>query len=90
MSFVATGALTVDVRYTLTPEHELRIDDPDGCPAFFGRAINGVTNGASPEWMQRRLRAIGQRPISLRRFCVAAWILVSLPRRCSLRPGWAC
>jgi len=29
------------------------IDDPDGCPAFFGRAIRGVTNGASPEWMRR-------------------------------------
>ena len=42
----------------------VRIDDPDGCPAFFGRAIRGVTNGASPEWMQRRLKAAGQRPIS--------------------------
>ena len=35
-----------------------------GCPAFFGRAISGVKNGASPEWMQRRLKAAGQRPIS--------------------------
>src|SRR3954452_11010671 len=42
----------------------VRIEDPDGCPAFFGRAIRGVTNGASPEWMQRRLKAPGQRPIS--------------------------
>ena len=42
----------------------VRIDDPDGCPAFFGRAIRGVKNGASPEWMQRRLKAAGQRPIS--------------------------
>ncbi|MEA3060028.1 MAG: phenylalanyl-tRNA synthetase beta chain [Sphingomonadales bacterium] len=42
----------------------IRIDDPDGCPAFFGRAIKGVKNGASPEWMQRRLRGAGQRPIS--------------------------
>jgi phenylalanyl-tRNA synthetase beta chain len=38
--------------------------DPEGCPAFFGRVVNGVTNGASPEWMQRRLKAVGQRPIS--------------------------
>ncbi len=37
---------------------------PDGCPAFFGRVIRGVTNGPSPEWMQRRLKAIGLRPIS--------------------------
>jgi len=42
----------------------VRIDDPDGCPAFFSRAIRGVKNGASPEWMQRRLKAAGQRPIS--------------------------
>src|SRR5438445_11667569 len=42
----------------------IRIDDPDGCPAFFGQAIRGAKNGASPEWMQRRLKAAGQRPIS--------------------------
>lgn len=43
---------------------EIRTDDPEGCPAFYGRVIAGVTNGASPEWMQRRLIAAGQRPIS--------------------------
>src|SRR5262245_48086795 len=43
---------------------DIRIEDPDGCPAFFGRAIKGVKNGSSPEWMQRRLKAAGQRPIS--------------------------
>jgi phenylalanyl-tRNA synthetase beta chain len=42
----------------------IRIEDPDGCPAFFGRSIRGVKNGASPEWMQRRLKSAGQRPIS--------------------------
>jgi len=42
----------------------ITIEDPDGCPAFFGRAIIGVKNGASPEWMQRRLNSAGQRPIS--------------------------
>ena len=42
----------------------IRIEDPEGCPAFFGRAIRGVKNGASPDWMQRRLKAAGQRPIS--------------------------
>ena len=43
---------------------QIRTDDPEGCPAFYGRVIKGVTNGASPEWMQARLRAAGQRPIS--------------------------
>jgi phenylalanyl-tRNA synthetase beta chain len=42
----------------------IRIEDSDGCPAFFGRAVTGVKNGASPEWMQRRLKSAGQRPIS--------------------------
>jgi phenylalanyl-tRNA synthetase beta chain len=40
------------------------IEDPDGCPAFYGRAVRGLKNGPSPEWMQRRLKAAGQRPIS--------------------------
>ena len=42
----------------------IRIEDPEGCPAFFGRAVRGVRNGSSPDWMQRRLKAAGQRPIS--------------------------
>jgi phenylalanyl-tRNA synthetase beta chain len=40
------------------------IEDPEGCPAFFGRTVRGLKNGPSPEWMQRRLKAAGQRPIS--------------------------
>jgi phenylalanyl-tRNA synthetase beta chain len=44
---------------------EIRTDDPEGCPAFYGRVIRGVDNtGTSPEWMQRRLIAAGQRVIS--------------------------
>ncbi|MBB3764823.1 phenylalanine--tRNA ligase subunit beta [Sphingomicrobium lutaoense] len=43
---------------------EIRTEDPEGCPAFYGRTIRGLTNGASPDWMQRRLKAAGQRPIS--------------------------
>ena len=42
----------------------IRTDDPAGCPAFFARAVSGVRNGASPAWLQRRLTAVGQRPIS--------------------------
>ena len=43
---------------------EILNDDPKSCPAFFAQAIRGVKNQASPEWMQRRLKAAGQRPIS--------------------------
>lgn len=46
----------------------IRLDFPQGqehaCPLFVGRLIRGVKNGPSPDWMQRRLRAIGLRPIS--------------------------
>jgi len=42
----------------------IRIEDPEGCPAFYGRAIRGLSNGASPQWLQQRLKAAGQRPIS--------------------------
>ncbi|HEY0114634.1 MAG TPA: phenylalanine--tRNA ligase subunit beta, partial [Allosphingosinicella sp.] len=42
----------------------IRTDDPDGCPAFFGRVVRGVRNGPSPDWLQQRLKAVGQRPIS--------------------------
>ncbi|HEU0223587.1 MAG TPA: phenylalanine--tRNA ligase subunit beta, partial [Paracoccaceae bacterium] len=34
------------------------------CPLFVGRYFKGVKNGPSPEWLQRRLKAIGLRPIS--------------------------
>jgi len=36
----------------------------DGCHVFHGRYIKGVKNGPSPEWLQKKLRAIGLRPIS--------------------------
>ncbi|MGE5561769.1 MAG: phenylalanine--tRNA ligase subunit beta [Bacillota bacterium] len=42
----------------------IAIEDPEGCPAFFGRAVRGLKNGPSPDWMQRRLKSAGQRPIS--------------------------
>ena len=43
---------------------DVRTDDPLGCPAFFARSVSGVSNGPAPEWLQRRLKAVGQKPIS--------------------------
>lgn len=34
------------------------------CPAFGLRLVRGVKNGPSPDWLQRRLRSIGLRPIN--------------------------
>ncbi|MGD0832936.1 MAG: phenylalanine--tRNA ligase subunit beta [Candidatus Dormibacteria bacterium] len=42
----------------------VRIDDPQGCPRYTARVIEGVAVGESPEWMRRRLRQIGLRPIN--------------------------
>ncbi len=39
------------------------IESP-ACEWVLGRTIQGVRNGPSPEWLQRRLRSIGLRPIS--------------------------
>jgi phenylalanyl-tRNA synthetase beta chain len=54
-AFAAAGACPV----------EIRTDDAEGCPAFYGRVVKGVKNGPSPDWLQARLKSAGQRPISL-------------------------
>ena len=43
---------------------EIAVEDGSGCHAFTGRLIRGVTNGPSPEWLRKRLIAVGLRPIS--------------------------
>ena len=39
-------------------------DTPSLCPGFALRLVKGVKNGPSPEWLQKRLTAIGLRPIN--------------------------
>jgi phenylalanyl-tRNA synthetase beta chain len=43
---------------------EIRIEDTEGCPAFYGRVVRGLKNGSSPQWLQDVLKSAGQRPIS--------------------------
>ncbi len=43
----------------------VRIEDAEGCPAFYAQAVHGLRNGPSPDWLQRQLLSVGQRPISL-------------------------
>ena len=40
------------------------IDEPDLCARYIGGVIKGVSVGPSPDWLQRRLRACGVRPIN--------------------------
>ena len=47
-----------------SPDFEVSIQDIEACPRFVAHQIEGVTIGPSPLWMQLRLLAIGQRPIS--------------------------
>ena len=42
----------------------VKIEAPELCPAFALRLVRGVKNGPSPEWLQKRLAAIGLRPIN--------------------------
>ena len=42
----------------------VRVEDREGCPAFVGRVVRGLSNGPSPQWLQDRLTSIGLRPIS--------------------------
>ncbi|MEM8812812.1 MAG: phenylalanine--tRNA ligase subunit beta [Pseudomonadota bacterium] len=56
-----------DIRGSFPCPVDVTLDFPDGhslCPAFGLRLVRGVANGQSPEWMQKRLRAIGLRPIN--------------------------
>jgi len=57
--------VTVDESDEPTSSHvAVRIDEPELCPRFAARWFDGVRNGPSPEWMQRRLIAAGMRTVS--------------------------
>ena len=43
---------------------QVTIKDAELCPAFGLRLVRGVKNGPSPDWLQKRLTAIGLRPIN--------------------------
>src|SRR4051812_8117451 len=43
---------------------QVKVEDPTLCPGFALRLVRGVKNGPAPEWLQKRLTAIGLRPIN--------------------------
>jgi phenylalanyl-tRNA synthetase beta chain len=46
--------------------YPVRVEDPAGCPVFVARTVTGFDPTAgSPDWLQRRVRLAGMRPISL-------------------------
>jgi len=42
----------------------LKISEPQACPAYIGTAISQVRIARSPDWLQQRLQAAGMRPIN--------------------------
>jgi phenylalanyl-tRNA synthetase beta chain len=42
----------------------VRVESPEDCPLYTAHVISGVKIGPSPEWLQRRLAAVGLRPIN--------------------------
>jgi phenylalanyl-tRNA synthetase beta chain len=72
---------------------EIRLPNPEACPAFAGRLIRAVRNGPSPAWLQARLISVGLRPISA---LVDVTNLISLDRArplhvydaAKLKGGW--
>ena len=42
----------------------IRLEDPDGCPRYMAVVVRGLKVGPSPDWLVRRLDAIGVRSIS--------------------------
>ena len=68
LAAAGVGTLKAMARTSVAPAGAnpvaISVEDGSGCHAFAGRFIRGVTNRASPDWLQRRLRAVGLRPIS--------------------------
>ncbi|NBC08793.1 MAG: phenylalanine--tRNA ligase subunit beta [Bacteroidetes bacterium] len=42
----------------------IEVEDATACPRYAGLTIKGITVKDSPDWLQRRLKAIGLRPIN--------------------------
>ena len=45
-------------------EFSVEIRDTEKCPRYVARIVHGVTIGESPQWLQKRLRSIGLRPVN--------------------------
>jgi phenylalanyl-tRNA synthetase beta chain len=45
-------------------QFDLEIEDREGCPRYIAQVVEDVRIAPSPGWLQRRLEAMGQRPIN--------------------------
>lgn len=52
------------VEASATKDIDIAIEWPERCSRYIGRVLTGVKIGPSPDWVVRRLQAVGQRSIS--------------------------
>ncbi|MDD4003989.1 MAG: phenylalanine--tRNA ligase subunit beta [Elusimicrobiaceae bacterium] len=44
------------------PPIPVRLEDPESCPRYTARVLKNLENRASPDWMQKRLKALDSNP----------------------------
>ncbi len=63
-TWTAAARKRLEPGWTAGDGFDLVLEDAEGCPSYIAQVIENVKIGPSPEWMRRRLEAVGQRPIS--------------------------
>ncbi len=59
-----TAPVPEGARFPVAVALDFSAEDAHLAPAVAFRLVRGVSNGPSPDWMQKQLKAIGQRPIN--------------------------
>ncbi|MGQ0539244.1 MAG: phenylalanine--tRNA ligase subunit beta [Gemmatimonadaceae bacterium] len=59
----SAGAVLAGASEASSAGVRVAVADPTGCPRYMGLVLRGVRVGASPDWLVRRLAAIGLRSI---------------------------
>lgn len=60
--FPETNFVAADT--SISPLITVTVEEPVLCPCYSARVIRHITVAPSPEWMQKRLRCIGLRPVN--------------------------
>src|SRR5439155_1921056 len=62
--WTAAARARLEARWQGAGTFDLALEDAEGCPRYLAQAVEGIAIGPSPAWLQRRLEAVGQRPIN--------------------------